>query len=152
MPSYQTEMILETTCEAAFAYLSAPANLPEVTQPELQLVVDEAPEQFELGSRILFSVSVMGTRVQSEHEIISFESPERFVEEQVEGPFAFWRHEHIFKPLGDSQVAIYDVIEYEPPGGLIGMILSEQRIRNQLDEGFAHRQDELKFLLENPQS
>ena len=47
-------------------------------------------------------------------------------------------------------MAMHDLIEYEPPGGMMGLILNEARIRSQLEEGFAHRQDELKYLLENP--
>jgi len=148
MPSYQTEMVLETTCEKAFQYLSTPENLRDLTQPELQLTVEEAPAQFELGSRISFSIYVMGARIQSVHEITTFDSPEKFVEEQIEGPFAVWKHEHLFKPLGDGKIALYDIIEYERPSGLVGMILSEDRIRSQLDEGFAHRQDELMYLLQ----
>lgn len=151
MPSYQTEMVLHTTCEKAFMYLSTPENLSDLTQPELQLTVEEAPDQFTLGARISFSIYVMGARIKSVHEITTFDSPGCFVEEQVEGPFSIWKHEHLFKPLGKGEVAIYDVIEYEPPGGLVGMILTEDRIRSQLDEGFAHRQDELKYLLENDQ-
>ncbi|MDG2391335.1 MAG: hypothetical protein P8M30_18665 [Planctomycetaceae bacterium] len=149
MPSYQTKMVLQTTCERAFKYLSTPANLGNLTMPELQLTVEDGPEQFAMESTISFSIHVMGARIKSVHKIISFDAPHSFVEEQVDGPFSVWKHEHLFKPLGENEIAIYDVIEYEPPGGLVGLILSEDRIRSQLDEGFAHRQDELKYLLEN---
>lgn len=149
MPSYQTEMVLQTTCEKAFQFLSTPGHLSDLTQPELQLTVDDAPEQFTMDSQISFSIYVMGARIKSVHKIVSFDAPHSFVEEQIDGPFSAWKHEHLFKPLGENEVAVYDVIEYQPPGGLVGLLLNEDRIRSQLDEGFAHQQDELKFLLEN---
>lgn len=152
MPTYQTEMTLQASCEKVFEFLCRPANLPDLSQPDVRLTIVQAPEAIELGSRIQFAISVMGATVRSTHEIVMFESPERFVEEQVEGPFKQWRHEHVFRPLGVQQVAIYDLIEYEPPGGMMGLILNEARIRAQLEEGFAHRQDELKYLLENENS
>jgi len=147
MPSYQAEITLPTTCEWAFEYLSAPGNLTAVTQPELQLEVEEAPQRLEQGSRIHFSVGVMGVRVKSIHEIVSFESPQSFVEEQIEGPFASWRHEHIFRADQEGRISVIDLIDYERPSGMVGMIMTEDRIRQQLDEGFAYRQDVLNNLL-----
>ena len=150
MPNYQTEMMLQADRERVFDFLCRPANLPDLSQPEMHLTIEEAPETIELGSRINFAIYVMGATIRSIHEITEFESPERFVEEQIEGPFKLWRHEHVFRLLGERQVALYDLIEYEPPGGMMGVILTESRIRSQLEEGFAHRQDELRYLLENP--
>lgn len=149
MPTYQTEMTLQADREKAFNFLCRPENLVDLSQPEMRLTIEEAPETIEQGSRIKFAVFVMGATIRSVHEIVTFESPERFIEEQIEGPFKLWRHEHVFRPLSERQVAIYDLIEYEPPGGMMGLILNEARIRSQLEEGFAHRQDELKYLLEN---
>jgi len=150
MPTYQTEITLQTDREKVFNFLCRPANLPDLSQPEMHLTIEEAPETIELGSRIRFAIFVMGAAIRSVHEIVAFESPERFIEEQIEGPFKLWRHEHVFRPLGEQQVALHDLIEYEPPGGMMGLILSERRIRSQLEEGFAHRHDELKYLLEKP--
>ncbi len=150
MPIFQAETILRTRCEVVFDFLARPANLPDLSQPEVHLTIEEAPDIIELGSRIRFAISVMGATVRSVHEIVSFESPERFTEEQVEGPFRKWRHEHVFHSLGEQEVAMRDLIEYEPPAGMLGLILNESRIRSQLEDGFAYRQDELRFLLEKP--
>ena len=150
MPTYQTEMTLQADREKVWDFLCRPANLLELSHPDVRLTIEEAPETIELGSRIRFAIFVMGATIRSVHEIVAFESPERFIEEQIEGPFKQWRHEHVFRPLGEQQVTLFDLIEYEPPGGMMGLLLSEARIRSQLDEGFAHRQDELKYLLEKP--
>jgi ligand-binding SRPBCC domain-containing protein len=152
MPTYQTEMTLQTSCEKVFEFLCRPANLPDLSQPDMPLTIVQAPEEIELGSQIQFAISVMGATIRAIHEITMFESQERFIEEQVEGPFKRWRHEHVFRPLGAEQVAVYDLIEYEPPGGVMGLLLNEKRIRSQLEEGFAFRQDELRYLLENSAS
>ncbi|WP_348647758.1 hypothetical protein [Ornithinimicrobium sp. F0845] len=44
-------------------------------------------------------------------QITEFESPSRFVDEQVSGPFARWWHEHVFEEHGDGTL-MSDRVEF----------------------------------------
>ena len=46
----------------------------------------------------------------------------RFVDEQVEGPFATWVHVHRFEPATPETSVVYDRVEFTPPLGRVGRI------------------------------
>ncbi len=150
MATFQTECSVHCAPERAFEYLSTPRNFPDLALPDISLTIESAPQQFALGSRIRFAISAMGHVVRSEHEVTEFDAPLRFVETQVEGPFARWRHEHEFLPGSGGTLRIVDRIEFLPPKGLLGLMMSESRIRAQLEEGFEHRRWKLQQILNSP--
>lgn len=147
MAHFTAEFPVRCSRERAFEFLATPRNLPLVALPDVNLVIEEAPEQVSLGGVIRFSISAMGQVIRAAHEVIECEAPDRFVEIQIEGPFSSWRHEHRFQTLPDGRISIIDEIEFLPPKGLLGMLMNEKRIRAQLEEGFEHRQWKLEQLL-----
>jgi ligand-binding SRPBCC domain-containing protein len=82
------------------------------------------------------------------HEIVEFEPLHRFVEQQVHGPLKFYRHEHVVRAHDGRGIQLIDRIEFQPPGGLAGMLLTESRILKGLQHAFEHRRRELKKHLE----
>jgi ligand-binding SRPBCC domain-containing protein len=89
----------------------------------------------------------MGQVRTAVHEVIEFASPERFVERQIEGALKLWVHEHLFEADGET-THIIDRITFEPPGGLLGLLATEDRILEQLEKGFFSRNRTIKRLLE----
>jgi ligand-binding SRPBCC domain-containing protein len=51
--------------------------------------------------------------------ITEFDRPHRFVDEQVRGPFARFRHVHRFEPEGEGTMVI-DEVEFDAPFGSLG--------------------------------
>lgn len=49
--------------------------------------------------------------------------PMRFADEQVSGPFAWFRHEHRFAPLADGRTRMHDRWEHRSPLGPLGAIV-----------------------------
>ena len=152
MSTFQTETILDCTPEAAFRFLIRPENIQKVTDPSLGLAFTNAPEQWSQGSRIEFQIRGIGPAQNAVHEIVEFEEPHRFVERQIEGPFKLWVHEHRFEPHNGTGVCIIDRVEFSPPGGLLGLLVTENRIEEMLEAGFEHRWRELKRHLESDSS
>lgn len=62
-----------------------------------------------------------------------------FVDEQVEGPFASWVHEHRFEPAGAGRTRMLDRVEYTPPFGLAGPLADSLVIRRRLQRTFRYR-------------
>jgi ligand-binding SRPBCC domain-containing protein len=107
----------------------------------------EAPEIICLGSKLIFRVQGFGVVQQLEHEIVEFDPPHGFREQMVKGPLPHWQHDYLLQPDDRGGVSLLNRIEFEPPSGLLGMIVTAQRMLSHLEEGYAHRSAALKQAL-----
>lgn len=148
MAQFELAVTLGCSVETAFEFLLRPANIERISPPDVGLQFLNPPERVEHGSRVAFEVSGFGAVQRLVHEIVELKAPDRFTERQIDGPLKAWRHEHLFEQNGGGVVVI-DRIEFEPPGGMLGLLLTERRILSHLEDSFAHRHRRLKELLEN---
>jgi ligand-binding SRPBCC domain-containing protein len=58
-------------------------------------------------------------------------------------------HAHTLAQDEDGTVLVTDRIEFEPPGGMLGFLLTADRLKASLEQGLTHRHRELKRLLED---
>ena len=58
------------------------------------------------------------------------------------------QHIDVNAPQPDGTVLVTDRIEFEPPGGLLGMMLTADRLSSTLNKGLLHRHNALKRCLE----
>ena len=148
MPVFEASVALSCARDLVFEFLVRPANLTQILPPDSGMRFISVPERMELGSRIEFQLEGFGPVQRILHEVTEFDEPRRFVETQVKGPLPSWRHEHLLESDGPAALVI-DRVEFEPPGGLLGFIVTEEKIAEMLQAGFAHRHAALKRLLEN---
>jgi ligand-binding SRPBCC domain-containing protein len=148
MAKFEVTVSLRTTVEAVFDFLARPANSVKISPPEASLQIIEAPDRFELGSRFEFLLGGFGPPQRILHEISHFEPPRRITETLVRGPLESWVHHHLIEDEGSGKVAVIDRVEFEPPGGFVGMLVTEEMILQSLETGFEHRHREIRKLLE----
>ena len=148
MASFEDRVVVEHPLEGVFDFFSVTRNHEKMSEAQLGLVFTSAPEQFEQGSRLEFNIQGLGQVQSAVHEIIEFERPHKYIEQQITGPMRAWRHEHLFVVENDRTVVI-DRIEFEPPGGLLGLLATESRILESLEAGIYSRNLTLKRLLES---
>ena len=87
------------------------------------------------------------------YEIVELDSPSKFREKMVEGPLKLWLHDYIIEPHESSdRVTLINRVEFEPPGGLLGFIVTEESILDALDDGFDYRRKVLQKRFVNPNS
>lgn len=75
-----------------------------------------------LGDHVTWSARHLGRVWTMTSTISAADPPHRFVDEQLEGPFRSFRHEHTFRPLGDGSTEMCDDITFTAPFGPIGRI------------------------------
>ena len=148
MALFEIDIVLQCPPEAAFGFLVQPHNLQQVTDPTVGFKFVDMPEVLQLGTRFEFLVQGFGLPQRILHEIVEFDAPHRYVENQVRGPFRHWVHEHLFEAIDGAGVRVIDRIEFEPPTGLVGLLLTVDRIQETLEDGFEFRHRELKRYLE----
>jgi ligand-binding SRPBCC domain-containing protein len=147
MPVFETETLLACPPAAVFDFLARPANLARVSPPELHLKLVDGPERLALGARITVQGSKFGIPQKITNAITAFEEGVSFTDAQVQGPFAKFIHTHRVESAAGG-TRMLDRIEYEAPGGLIGLLLTNDRIRKDLEVLAAYRTRRFKELLE----
>ena len=141
------ELVLDRPVADVFAFFADPHNLEAITPPWLRFrIVRASTARIELGTEIEYRLRLRGVPVRWRSRITAWEPPLRFVDEQVAGPFRFWRHTHAFERSGHGTLARDDV-EYAVPGGrLVDALL----VAPDLARIFDHRARTLRALLEAP--
>ena len=152
MASFEACVTINSTGVAVFEFLARPVNLPHITPPEAGLQLVRCPERFAHGSRFEFQMTGFGPAQHFLHEIVAFDEPRGFTERQMKGPLRKFVHEHVVEPAGDGSVVVIDRVEFEPPGGLLRFVVSEERILKSLKNALEYRHRELKARLQQPPS
>jgi len=149
MPTFEIRTEVLVSPEILFDFIIRPANMQAIAPADTGMAIIEAPEVLETGSKLVFKVQAYGIVQQLEHEIVLVEHPRLLHEKMTKGPLPKWEHQYLVEPHGEGHAALTNKIEFEPPGGMLGMILTADRIMQQLEDGYAHRSEALKKALES---
>ena len=147
MESFEMEVVLACSQQAAFDFLIRRENIERISPPDAGLFFINAPDVFELGSRLDFRVRALGVIREASHKITQFENPNSFTEQQVKGPLQHWTHRHLVESIGDNQTRVIDRIDFLPPKGVAGLVMNKHRIRENLEDGFDYRHGKLEEFL-----
>ena len=146
MPIFEASEFYPHPIDTVFLFLRSPANLVAISPPDFHLRVIEGPELVELGSRVVLQGRRWGISQRVVSLITVFKPPVRFTDSQVEGPFRKWDHTHRFEAVAGA-TRVSDDIEYEPPGGMLGLVVTAARIESDLGRVFEYRAKKLAELL-----
>ena len=78
------------------------------------------------GQDVTWRAVHFGIPFRMTNRITRMSSPDSFVDEQVDGPFRFFRHEHVFDADGPTTTMI-DRVSFAAPCGILG-ILAEKLV------------------------
>jgi ligand-binding SRPBCC domain-containing protein len=123
------------TQRAIWDFHGDPAVLEWLTPPEKDLRVIERPARLGRGARVVLDVRQSGIRLRWISSFAEWEPPVRFVDVQEKGPFASWRHEHLF-----ANGRLVDRITYEVPLARFGgRLVDRLLVRPDVVRMFAYR-------------
>jgi ligand-binding SRPBCC domain-containing protein len=143
-----TSPILTCVPAALRAFLGRPANLPQISNPDLELEIVKAPPEVMVGERIEFRITAYGFKQRATHEYLTT-SEILILESQIDGPLRAWRHAQKIEIVGADTCRLIDEIDFECPGGMLGYLLTESRIKDSLEEGMDFRYSTLQELIES---
>ncbi|WP_134088873.1 SRPBCC family protein [Olivibacter sp. XZL3] len=84
-----------------------------------------------LGETVTWQATHFGIRQRLTSKITAYERPFHFRDEQVQGPFAYIRHDHFFKTVGNSTL-VTDHFDYDVPYGIFGRSFDRLLLNNYL--------------------
>jgi ligand-binding SRPBCC domain-containing protein len=101
-----------------------------------------------LGDAVTWRARHFGIAFRMTSAITELQYPSRFADEQQRGPFRRWRHEHTFAETADSRTLMTDVVQFESPLGLIGVLADRLVLDWYLSQLLRRRNTWLKTTLE----
>ncbi len=146
MPESVSSSILECSAAELRAFLGRTANLPQISDPDLELEILSAPEIVTLGHRIEFRVTAFGFKQRATHEYVTVDELQ-IIEDQVEGPLRAWKHAQQIEIITSSQCRLIDRVEYIPPGGMLGYLLTEAKVMASIQDGMQIRYQALNDII-----
>ncbi|MHC4129310.1 MAG: SRPBCC family protein [Planctomycetota bacterium] len=143
----ETSQRLPCRREQVFEFFADAGNLERITPPTLRFhILTPQPIVMRQGALIDYGLQIRGVPAGWRSVISVWDPPRRFVDEQLRGPYRWWRHEHLFTDEGDETVVL-DRVEYGVPGGrLVNRLFVAAELRNI----FEFRRRKLQELLNSP--
>ena len=128
--------------ERVFQFFQRPENLGLVTPPWLRFkILSPLPIDIKRHSLIDYRIVIKGIPVRWRTLIEEYAPPYHFVDEQLCGPYAYWRHEHRFdSEAGATRMG--DRVEYALPQWLprtLEVQVHKRLVRPALEEIFDYR-------------
>lgn len=142
---FYKEQILDASIDQVWDFISSPANLKKITPPYMgfDITTKHLPKKMYQGMMISYKVSPLpGFKSNWLTEITHVDPGKYFVDEQRSGPYRIWHHEHRLNPHKNG-VLMTDLITYQPPFGILGVVANKLLIKNQLEEIFTYRRNKL---------
>lgn len=122
-----------------FGFFRSPANLEAITPAWLGFRVLRASDaEVREETRIAYRLRLHGFPIRWESRITEFHENAMFADEQITGPYRYWYHRHLFRPVPGG-VAIDDEVEYQMPFGILGHAAHAMFVRRQLNRIFDYR-------------
>ncbi|MEY2501989.1 MAG: hypothetical protein QOI07_2323 [Verrucomicrobiota bacterium] len=138
---FRTELWLPRPREEVFAFFADAANLDTITPPWVHFhTVTPAPIEMRPGTLIDHKLRIHGFPIRWRSRITVWEPPERFVDEQVRGPYRLWRHEHVFAER-DGGTLVQDRVQYAVA---FDFLVHKLFVRRDVEKIFAHRTEMLR--------
>ena len=138
---------LNSDIETIWSFVSKPENLEKITPDNMQFsILSKSNLEMEEGMLIAYKISpfldINTTWITMITNVIK---NEKFIDQQVKGPYKFWHHEHKFEVISSNKVKMTDIITYIPPFGFLGDIANAIFLKKKLKNIFDFR----KIILNN---
>ncbi len=156
---FEKSLALSCSAGEAFAWHERPDALDQLIPPGAPVrVVERHPGEHKLGeqgsirdgARVVMAIGpgFLHMLWVAVHE--GYRSGQQFVDVQVRGPFAYWRHTHLFRDVEAGGCEMTDHVDYRLPMGLLGDVVAHRFVEKKIDAMFAWRHEATRRALSIP--
>lgn len=141
---FVAEQFISRPIDEVFDFFSRTSNLEAITPPWLNFeVIGQTTEQLEENTRIDYKLKIHGWPVRWQSRIEQWSPRKGFVDAQMRGPYASWRHAHRFVPVTGGTL-ISDRVLYRVPLGCLGAATVGGIVRRDVERIFAFRRAKIE--------
>lgn len=138
LPTFTYCSMIGAPAAEVFRWHEQPGALAALTPPTL-VRIEEQEGGIRDGGHVTLSIGIGPARVRWVARHYGYIAGRRFCDEQVRGPFAVWRHAHLFEPIGPSQTLHQDHLEFAVSRHSALNRVAAALLRPVLALAFAHR-------------
>ncbi len=136
--AFECSMTIRASPEVVFDLsLSVDAHLESMAGSREQATAGVTTGMIGLGEEVTWRAVHFGIPFRMTSRVTELESPVRFVDEQVRGPFQWFRHEHLFEARGTGTL-MTDRVSFQAPvvwGGLGGGASASRPLHEEAHRG-----------------
>lgn len=148
MERIEQRIVIAAPIKRVFHFHDDTRNLLRITPPSIKVSIETMGEPG-LGYEVVLKVRQFGIfTMRWKVRITEYVPPTLMSDEQVSGPFAYWKQTRRLREV-EGGTELTDIVEYKPPFGILGRIANALVIRRQVLEMFTYRQATTKRLLES---
>ncbi|MDA2807853.1 SRPBCC family protein [Nocardiopsis suaedae] len=149
MSRIELTTVLPVPADRVFRACADPHLHPLTMRRHRERVVHtSASGLFAQGDTVTFQARHFGIPWRLSARITRMDAPHSFVDEQVRGPFARLRHEHVFHRLEDRSCLMTDLVDFRSPLGPLGCLADALVLKEYMRLLIAERNANLLRLLE----
>ena len=146
---FSAAQLLPAAPEALFSFFMQPQNIRLLTPPGMRVqVVSTTHDPLAEGAEITYIFHKFGLPLRWRARITDVQPGLQFTDEQLRGPFRYWRHCHRLIPAPGGGCTVQDDITLELPFGALGRLVWRWFLRRDVARTFAARQQVLARLCE----
>ncbi|MGF1582314.1 MAG: SRPBCC family protein [Gemmataceae bacterium] len=142
----QTSVWIPQPVDEVFAFFSDAFNLDRITPPWLHFaVLTESPIPMKPGQLIDYRLRWRWIPMKWRTEIVAWEPPRFFIDQQIHGPYRLWHHEHTFVQENGG-TRMMDKVTYAVPGWIFEPFLNKFLVRPDVERIFLYREDRIQQI------
>ena len=144
----EREQRIDRPRHEVFAFFGDAFNLERITPRFLSFrMLTKRPVVMGPGTLLEYRLSLFGIRFYWQTRIEEWRPEEYFVDVQLKGPYALWRHTHSFEELSGERTLMRDRVEYAICFGPFGRLAHWLFVRRSLKRIFDYRAEMTARLL-----
>jgi ligand-binding SRPBCC domain-containing protein len=145
--TFSAEQFVPLSRDQVFEFFSTPHNLEAITPPWLKfrIVHESAPRPGE-GVEYTYKLLMRGIPMKWRSRLTEWVPGERFVDIQLQGPYAEWHHTHTFEDA-EGGTLIRDHVSYRLPLGWLGLFFGGRFVAADVRRIFDYRKRRTAELL-----
>ncbi len=138
--------------DEVFAFFEDARNLERITPPFLRFTIaTPSPIAMREGALIDYRLALFGVPFRWRTRIDSYVPGVEFIDSQLRGPFALWRHTHSFRDTPEG-THMHDRVEYAIPAGPLGTLAHTLFVRQTLARVFDYRHKVISEIFSSPKA
>lgn len=157
LDTFHFETHIPLSKNEAFEWHKRPGMLERLTPPFSPLKLVSKDAKLELDDIAHFKVKSLSLfDIDAYFKICEYQEGDYFTDEQIKGPFRYWRHCHSFKGVNAHHSIIEDNISFKTPLDHVLKAFIHKKITHELQRTFTYRQhvllNDLDFFKEHKKS